>query len=113
MIKRKSGIIVNISSSSVIENFADCSIYNASKSALIAMSRSLRKEVRQHGIKIIDIIPGATCTDIWDEQSKNEYKDRMLLPEDVADIIFQTVISSYGDRLMVEEIVIRPQNGNI
>jgi short-subunit dehydrogenase len=113
MLKRKSGMIINISSSSVIENFANCSIYNASKSALLAMSRSLRNEVREYGIKIVDIIVGPTFTDIWDEKSKNEFKDRMLMPNDIADIIYQTVISNLENRLMVEEIVIRPQKGNI
>jgi hypothetical protein len=37
----------------------------------------------------------------------------MLMPEDVAETVFQTVNLSLENKLMVEEIIIRPQNGNI
>jgi len=113
MLNNQSGTIVNISSVAVVENFANCSIYNASKSALLAMSRSLRNEVRQHGIKLLDFIPGATYTDIWDEKSKLNFKANMISPDDLANVILWNVAASIKGNLMVEEIIIRPQNGNL
>ena len=113
MIERKSGIIVNISSMGVVQNFANCSVYNATKSAMLSLSRSLRNEIRNEGIKILDFIPGPTFTDIWDEPSKEMYKSRMMQPEDIATIIADSVAISIKGRLMVEEIIIRPQLGDI
>lgn len=113
MIERSSGMIINISSIGAIENFANCGVYNASKAGLLSFSRSIRKEVRKSGIKIIDIIPGATLTDIWDKDSQDNFGDKMMLPEDIANAIYSCISLSYNNRLMIEEIVITPQNGSL
>lgn len=113
MLNSKSGMIINISSIGAIENFAGCSVYNASKAGLLSFSRSLRNEVRTSGLKIIDIIPGATLTDIWDSNSRELFKDNMMLPSDLAEIIYSCIILSLNDRVMIEEVVVTPQNGSL
>jgi len=112
MINRKSGIIVNIQSVAAIKTFSNCSVYAASKAGALAMSRSLREEVREFGIKIIDILLGATETDIWDSDSRNEFGNRMLQPSEIASIVWQT-ISMSTDSIHLEEIVVRPQLGDL
>ncbi len=112
MIKSGSGIIVNIHSVAAVKTFTNCSIYAATKAGALAMSRSLREEVRGFGIKVIDILPGATETDIWDAESRRELSPRMMQPSDIATIIWQAIDLSSGAALL-EEIVIRPQLGDL
>ncbi|MFH1049869.1 MAG: SDR family oxidoreductase [bacterium] len=113
MLERKSGVIINILSVVLKKIFVGSSIYAASKAAILAMDRSLREEVRGDGIKIIDVFPGATETEIWTERQREKHGARMMQPEDVADAIVNVINLALNDRLMVEEIVLRPQGGDL
>lgn len=113
MLKKEDGTIVNISSVAVIDNFANCAVYNLSKAALLTLSRSLRNEYRSKNIKIIDIIPGATDTNIWDTESRLQFSERLMKPYNLAKMIVDAVRNSYEGNLLVEEIIIRPIQGNI
>ncbi len=59
MIKRGSGLIVNISSISGIMPTPFASAYCASKAALTAFTDSLRMELSPFGIKVVTVQPGA------------------------------------------------------
>jgi short-subunit dehydrogenase len=113
MIENKKGIIVNINSVSAIRTFTKNSIYAATKAAILAMSRSLREEVRSEGIKVIDIFPGATSTGIWRKKVIKEFGWRMMNPSDVASVVIDTIEMCLNERLMVEEIMLTPQLGNL
>jgi short-subunit dehydrogenase len=113
MIDRAEGIIVNILSGAAIKAFENSSVYAASKAAVLAMSRSLRKEVRKKGISVIDILPGATETDIWNPKVRDEKKHLMMQPEDVAEATLSAVLTSLCGRVMIEEVLIRPQGGDL
>jgi len=113
MLKKQDGTIVNISSVAALDNFANCSIYNLSKSGLLTLSRSLRNEYRTKGIKFIDIIPGATDSNIWDNASRIQYSERLMKPYNLAKMIVDAVRNSYEGNLLVEELIIRPIYGNI
>jgi 3-oxoacyl-[acyl-carrier protein] reductase len=113
MLKKNSGIIINIISVSAIKTFTKSSAYAASKAGLLAMSRSLREEVRKYGIKIIDIFPGATETEIWSKDSRDKFRDKMMKTEDVAEAVFEVIKLSMNNRMHVEEIVFRPQEGDL
>ena len=111
MLKRKAGSVLNINSVSAVTAFTASSGYGASKAGALAMSRSLRAEVRDHNIRVIDIILGATETEIWDEEERDQYRGRMIQPEDVANIV--PALLDANRRMMVEEIVVRPQRGDL
>ncbi len=111
MLKRKAGTILNINSVSAVTAFTASSGYGASKAGALAMSRSLRAEVRDHNIRVIDIILGATETEIWDEEERDQYRGRMIQPEDVADVVPALFDASH--RMMTEEIILRPQRGDL
>lgn len=113
MIKRHSGLIINISSVAVYKNFANSSIYSASKAASMAMLNSLRNEIRNQGIKIVNIMPGATATDIWSQDELKSLGESMMASENVADIVYNVIKLSEIDKMMIEDIIIRPQNGDI
>ena len=113
MIERRRGMILSMNSVAATTNFTSCTGYAASKAGLLAATRSLRQEVRQHGVKVVDIILGATATGIWSESMISEHGERMVNPDDVAHMI-QSVISTLDNpTLLVEEMTIRPQLGDL
>jgi NADP-dependent 3-hydroxy acid dehydrogenase YdfG len=63
MIARKSGHIINIGSTAAKEVYEKGNVYCASKSALDALSQSMRIDLLRHGIKVTAIHPGAAETE--------------------------------------------------
>ncbi len=113
MKENRNGAIINILSGAVLKAFKNSSAYSASKAALWQMSRCLREEVRGDGIKVIDIFPGATETDIWKEEIRQTRGERMMKPHDVADVIYHAVLQAQSPTAMVEEIHLKPQFGDL
>ena len=113
MIERSAGMIITINSVSAITTFSGCTAYAASKAGALALTRSLRAEVRAHGIAVTDLIVGATATDIWDDAARTEHAARMMHASDIAGHVWR-IIDGFGDpRCMIEEMVIRPQHGDL
>lgn len=113
MKEKKEGMIVNVSSIAHFEKFKNSSIYAASKSALSTYGRTLREEVRGDNIKILNINPGATYTNIWSKDSLEQFGNRMMTSDDLALVIVNNMIMSFTLNLMIEDITIRPQNGDL
>lgn len=111
MIERKSGIIINILSVAAIKLFTNSSAYAASKAGLLAYTNVLREEVREHKIKVINLLPGATKTAIWPADALKKYSHRMMSPSDVAAIV-NNLIEMNGN-IVSEEIVLRPIGGDL
>lgn len=113
MIQLESGLIVNISSVSAKTVFRNNAVYSASKAGLLMMSRCLREEVRNNGIRVIDVLPGATSTEIWNPEAREKFADTMMKAEDVAEIIYSNIINSLNGKAVTEEIIIRPSTGDL
>jgi NAD(P)-dependent dehydrogenase (short-subunit alcohol dehydrogenase family) len=64
-LRRAGGRIVNVSSIGGVVALPLLGPYNASKFALEAVSDSLRRELRPHGVDVIVIEPGGVRTPIW------------------------------------------------
>ena len=79
----------------------------------MALTRSLRSEVRDRGIKVTDILVGATETNIWSEENRVTLGERMMQSDDVAGAVQMIVDSFENPRTHFEEIVIRPQRGDL
>lgn len=113
MVSRRSGMIITVNSVASTTVFRGAAAYSASKAGLLAFTRSLRQEVRQHNIKVVDLIVGATETEIWSSASRSELGHRMMTANHVADLVGQLVKGFHDDRCMIEEITIRPQLGDL
>ena len=111
MIENKKGTIINILSVAAKKIFANSSAYSASKAGLEAYSKVLREEVREHNIRVINILPGATKTPIWPNESLEKFSDRMMSPDEIAKLVYQAY--SINSNLVTEEIVIRPIKGDL
>ena len=83
--------------------------YSISKFALYGMSKVLREELKPHGIRVVSVLPGATLTASW--TGTDLPPDRFMKPEDVADAVWGAY--SLSRNSVVEDIVIRPQLGDI
>jgi 3-oxoacyl-[acyl-carrier protein] reductase len=111
MIEQQSGTIINIISIVAEEVFTRSTVYSASKAGLLAYAKSLREEVREHNIKVINIIPGATETPMWSKETRNKFKNRMMDPQDVAELIVWAF--KQNKNIVPEEIIVRPIQGNL
>lgn len=109
MIKKKEGHIFNMCSIASKVAYANGGSYCISKFALYGMSQCLREELKDLGIKVTSILPGAVRTGSWDGTLLPE--DRFIKPDDVSNSIFSAYNTSIG--ATIEEIIIRPQLGDI
>jgi NAD(P)-dependent dehydrogenase (short-subunit alcohol dehydrogenase family) len=83
--------------------------YGAAKHGLLGLARGVREETRERGVRVTTLLPGATYTPSWEGAGIDEHR---FMP---ADDIAQTVLHAWqlSDRSVVEEIVLRPQRGDI
>lgn len=109
MADRKRGSIFNICSTASIVAYENGGSYCIAKHALLGFSKVLREEMKPHGVRVTSVIPGATLTASWD--GVDLPPERLMRPEDVADAVWAAYALS--DRAVVEEIVMRPQLGDI
>ncbi len=105
------GKIVNILSVAATKIFTNSSIYAASKAGLLAFADVLREEIRKYNITVTNILPGATSTPIWSDENLLKFSDRMMKPEDLANLIFEIYTSQSS--AIPEEITIRPILGDL
>jgi NAD(P)-dependent dehydrogenase (short-subunit alcohol dehydrogenase family) len=95
MIKRNYGRLVLVASIAGKEGNPNASAYSASKAAVIALTKSLGKELAQQDIAVNCITPAAARTRIFDQMSEEHIgymlakipRGRFLLPEEVASMV--------------------------
>lgn len=95
MMKRRSGVLVTMSSVAGVHGNATQANYAASKAGIIGFSRSLAKEAGRYGIRVNAVAPGFIATDMVSGLPA-EHSDRMIeriplgrfgAPEEVADLV--------------------------
>ena len=106
MIERQSGDIINICS---IASFMPYGAYAVSKHAMLGYSRALRDELKDKGIRVVAVMPGATLTASW--EGTEVPAERFMTPEDIANSVWS--IYQLSKHTVVEEIILRPQLGDI
>lgn len=109
MLIRQSGHIFFIGSVASVRGFPDCGAYTVSKHALLGMARALREELKPEGIRVTTLLPGATYTDSWSGSQINP--DRLMPASDIAELVWSCF--SLSARSVVEELVLRPQAGDL
>lgn len=79
--------IVNILSIAAKNGFPGWSGYCMTKFALEGFSQCVREELRPRGIRVLNIYPAATNTEIWDAVQGEWPREKMLLPEEIGDAV--------------------------
>jgi 3-oxoacyl-[acyl-carrier protein] reductase len=88
MIERKTGDIINISSSAGQRGAAVTSAYSASKFAVLGLTEALMLEVRKHNIRVTALTPSTVATDLAFETNLiAENRVNLMQPEDLAEMI--------------------------
>lgn len=88
MIERKTGDIINISSTAGLNGNALTSAYSASKFAVLGLTDSLMQEVRKHNIRVTALTPSTVATDMAKELNLTDGNpDKVMQSEDIAELI--------------------------
>jgi short-subunit dehydrogenase len=109
MIAAKKGHIFNISSIAGLQAYANGGSYSISKFALAGFSKNLREELKPFHIKVTTVYPGAVLTDSWG--SFDNKNGRIMEASDIALTILAA--SKLSPQAVVEEIILRPQLGDL
>ena len=107
--EKKEGHIFNMCSIASFKAYANGGSYAVSKFAMLGLTKCLREELKPYGIRVTAIMPGATKTASWEGVDLPD--SRFMKIEDVADAVYASYALSKNS--VVEEIVIRPQLGDI
>ena len=110
-IKKRKGQIINILSVAAHTRFTDSAIYSASKSGMMSMYNVLREEVRKYNVKVTNIYPGPVDTAMWESKARAKYRNRMMTPQEIADVVLSTTLQP--KKVVVEDVIIRPIRGDI
>lgn len=58
------GVVCNVTSASLLFPMPFFSVYRASKAAVSALSESLAAELAEHGVRVVEVMPGPIATDL-------------------------------------------------
>jgi short-subunit dehydrogenase len=103
--------IVNILSIAARTGFANWSAYCMSKFALEGFSQSVCEELRDRKIRVINLYPAATDTEIWNQIEGKWPRHKMISPQDVASAVIYA-LSQPAD-VAVENITLSNLTGNL
>jgi short-subunit dehydrogenase len=103
--------IVNILSVAAKRGFSNWSAYCMSKFALEGFSQSIREELRDRKIRIVNVYPAATDTEIWDQIEGKWPRQKMMSATQVADAV-AFALARPTDTL-VENITLSSLAGNL
>jgi len=109
MKENNSGYIFNIASIAGLQAYPNGGSYGISKFAMIGMGKALRQELLNFNIKVSNVMPGAVYTASW--EGVDLPIERFIKAEDIAKIVFNAY--SLSDSCVVEDIIVRPQLGDI
>lgn len=103
--------IVNILSVAAKIGFPRWSAYCMSKFAFEGFSQCVREELREHCIRVINIYPAATDTEIWDDVSGSWPREKMMSPVEVAGVVAYAL--SRPGEVALENISLSKLTGNL
>lgn len=109
MVKQGRGDIFFTSSIAGLGAYPHATAYCAAKFGVTGLAKVLRAETKGAGIRVCCVHPGATWSPSW---SKSGVKRARIMPaEDIARAFLD--VYRLGRRTVVEEIVLRPQLGDL
>lgn len=117
MVARNEGDIVNMSSINALRIVPDMAPYSASKAGVHMLTETIRGELAETGIRVIEINPGLTRTGIiltryrGDHAMEKAYYDQFKMALDPADVARTVVFALAQPRhVQVAQIVVLPLN---
>jgi short-subunit dehydrogenase len=109
MLAYKSSHIFNICSIASLGAYENGGAYSISKFALLGFSKNLRLELKDKGVKVTAVCPGAVYTNSWSGSGVDP--KRIMEASDIAKMIYAA--TQLSDQAVVEDIIMRPQLGDL
>ena len=76
---------------------------------MLGFSKNLREELKPYNIKVTSVLPGAVYTNSWAGSGVDE--NRIMQDDDIAKMVYAA--SQLSPKACVEEIILRPQLGDL
>lgn len=109
MVKRGGGDVFFMSSIAGLGAYPNSAAYCAAKFGVTGLAAVLRAETREAGVRVCCVHPGATWSPSWSQSGVAE--ERIMPAADVARAFYD--VWRLGRNTVVEEIVLRPQRGDL
>jgi NAD(P)-dependent dehydrogenase (short-subunit alcohol dehydrogenase family) len=108
MVRERKGHVFNMSSIAGLNPYPGGTAYCSAKFGVTGLSKVMRRELTEYGIRVTTVYPGATFSPSWEGSGISA--DLMMPAEDVARAFFDAW--RLGDRTVVEDLVLRPVGGD-
>ncbi|NNF04179.1 MAG: SDR family oxidoreductase [Rhodothermales bacterium] len=109
MIERGRGHIFFTGSVASTKGYPGGFSYCIAKHGVLGLARGIREDTKGTGVAVTCVMPGATWSPSWEGSGVDP--ERMMPAEDIAAMIVQTY--QLSPRAVVEEILLRPQKGDV
>ena len=109
MVRRRRGDIFNMGSIAGLAAYPGSPAYTAAKFGVTGLSKAMRAEFKDKGVRVCCVYPGATVSPSW--KGSGVPTRRMMPAQDVAAAF--VALYRMTRRTVVEEVVLRPQLGDL
>jgi hypothetical protein len=118
MVERRSGGIINVSSTASFQPVPYTSVYAATKAYVTSFSMGLAEEVNDYGVKVLALCPGGTATNFFEagQFSQLEFRGGLQSPEEVVEVGLRAfdrghslAVSRFINRLMIFALRLAPR----
>ena len=107
LVKSAPSDIVNVSSTSALEGYAEATVYGAAKAGLIGFTRALAQELKPENVRATAICAGSIDTAFFDHFRPTVEPARRLVVDDAVRALMYVLTSP--PNVLHGEIVIRPR----
>lgn len=111
MLRRRRGWVFNVLSTAAVRTFEGSAAYTATKAGMLGLGRVVREELRNSGVRVVNVMPGATETAMWSRGDRRRFGRKMMSPRSVAEALLSVYLMP--EDALVEELVLRPVTGDI
>jgi len=111
MLPQAKGHIFNMCSVASLIALPGGGSYSISKFALLGFNKVLREEMKDKGIRVTAVMPGATWSYSWNAMKDQLPESRLMKASDVAETLWGAY--KLSDQAVIEELVMRPQLGDL
>lgn len=92
MLKRKSGVIINVASTAGFQPLPNMAIYGATKAFVLSFTQALWEENRKRGVQFLALCPGATETEFFNVVGAEEASvGKRDTPENVVQVALRSL----------------------
>jgi short-subunit dehydrogenase len=109
MCRRRRGGVINVASNAAFQPVPYMAVYGATKAFVLSFSEALAEEVRQDGVTVMALCPGATATQFW--QAAGLWEDRLNTMQSADEVVMvalqglqrrrPSVVPGFRNRLVV------------